>query len=153
MTTRWWCYSYLPYPTAASSSCCHRYLLLSVLSLAVLSCALNMMILGFTDHRSDLHFVVLGLSAISESHQVIVLGLMTRKKIAYSYELTNITLTEVWSSLSSLFSQSSNYLFNYLLYLYLIVERTLQIDSEHLQNFEKALVEHTCMLGIWWGYH
>ena len=52
---------------ASSSSFCHRCLQLSVPSFAVLCCELNLMILGLTDHRSDLHFVVLGLSAISGS--------------------------------------------------------------------------------------
>ena len=102
--------------TVASSSRCHRCLLLSVLSLAVLSCMLNMIILGLTDHRSDLHFIVIGMSAIAGSLQVIVLGLATRKKIASSHKLTYITPAEVWS-LS--FLQSSNQS-NYLTYLFVL---------------------------------
>ena len=58
-----------------TSSSCHRCLQLSVLSFAVLSCALNLIIHGLIDHRSDLHFIVFGLSAITGSLQVIVLGL------------------------------------------------------------------------------
>ena len=77
------------------SSHCYCCLLLSVFSLAVVSCTLNLMILGFSDYWSDLHFLVMGLSASSGSLQVIILGIMTRKKIVNS-QMTTLTLSVIW---------------------------------------------------------
>ena len=79
----------------SSSSSCHKGLPLGILSLSILSHALNVLILRFTDLRSDLHYVVLGWSVLSGSLQVVALGLMTRKKRTSSLVETNITLTEV----------------------------------------------------------
>ena len=53
-----------------SSTARHKCLPLGILSLSIPSHVLNVLILGFTDLRSDLHYVVLGWSVLSGSLQI-----------------------------------------------------------------------------------
>ena len=78
----------------ASSTVCHKCLPLGMLRLSILSHVLNVIILGFTDLRSDLHHIVLVWSVVSGSLQVVALGLLTQKKS--SHVSTDITLIGVW---------------------------------------------------------
>ena len=77
----------------ASSTACLKCFPLGILSLSILSHVLNVLILGITDLRSDLHYVVLGWSVLSGSLQVVALGLLTRKKS--SRVLTDSVIIEV----------------------------------------------------------
>ena len=76
-----------------SSTACHRCLPLGMLSLSIPSHILNVLIFGFTDLRSDLHYVVLGWSVLTGSLQIVALGLLTQKKS--SHVLTDIALIGV----------------------------------------------------------